>query len=296
MTAMPRLLPAALAALAAALVLPTAAQARPAPAADARLQVVQHNTDHVPEAWDFVLEQVEASEPELVTVQEVCRPWAEALAADKPGWTLAYHPRKRHHGNSKNPGCHGDWIGELVIATTAANRRTLVVDYPNNNADGVEKFGMACVETRTEGVPVLGCSTHLSAFPTSGGRGTQPERGPQVQSVVDTTSPYRAAGWSVVVGGDLNMTSAADNPKQAPDMDLVLGPQVGGVGDFYDGAQHDCGCRLTEPTTDKGNRIDYVLWSSGRTPFAGAATTERLDSPAGHHLLRSRGVLTRKGQ
>lgn len=274
------------------------ASAAPAPgrgdeAAAAQLRVIQHNTDHVPQAWDFVVAQVEEFEPELVAVQEVCRPWFEALREAHPNWTFAYHPRKRHFGNSRNPGCQGDYIGELVIHTKAANRPTMTPDYPNNNADGIEKFGMACVEFRHKGVPTLGCSTHLSAYPTSGGRGTQPERGPQAQAIMGHTAPYRAAGWAVVLGGDLNMTSAADNPNQTPHMNILLGTEVGGGGDFYDAAQHECGCRLTEPTTDKGRRIDYVLWSSGRTPFHGSATMERRDSPAGHHLLRSVGTLSR---
>lgn len=266
---------------------------RGAAASAATLRVIQHNTDHVPAAWDFVVAQVEEFEPELVAVQEVCRPWFEELRAKHPSWTFAYHPRKRHFGNSKNPGCHGDWIGELVIHTRAANRPTLVVDYPNNNADGVERFGMACVEFRQEGIETLGCSTHLSAYPTSGGRGTQPERGPQVQAIVDHTASYRATGWAVVVAGDLNMTSKDDNPAHAPNMNLLLGPRVGGTGSFYDASQHECGCRLTRPTTDKNQRIDYVLWSAARTPFPGTAVMERLDSPAGHHLLRSEGVLSR---
>ncbi|WP_404384353.1 endonuclease/exonuclease/phosphatase family protein [Knoellia locipacati] len=283
-------------------VLSTSATARPlgvpgpergATAAAAELRVVQHNTDHVPAAWDVVVQEVEEQRPDLVTVQEVCRPWFEELRSEHPGWTFAYHPRKRHFGNSRNPGCGGDFIGELVIHTGAANRPTLTPDYPNNNADGVEKFGIACVEFRRTGIPTLGCSTHLSAFPTSGGRGTQPEREPQVRAIVDLTAPYRERGWAVVVGGDLNMTSSPDNPNQSPVMDLVLGPAVGGIGDFYDGAQHDCACRLTDPTTDKGNRIDYVLWSSGRTPFPGSASTDTVDTPAGHHLLRSVGTLAR---
>lgn len=262
-------------------------------ASAAELRVIQHNTDHVPAAWNFVMDQVDEFEPQLVAVQEVCRPWFQELQAEHPNWTFAYHPRKLHFGNSNNPGCGGDWIGELVIYTGAANRPTMVPDYSNNNADGVEKFGMACVEFRQEGIPTLGCSTHLSAYPTSGGRGTQPERGPQVQSIMDETAPYRDAGWAVVIGGDFNMTSAADNPKQTPHMNLLMGPDVGGTGDFYDGAQHECGCRLTKPTTDKNQRIDYVFWSAGRTPFPGAAGMERIDSPAGHHLLRSVGTLSR---
>lgn len=281
-------------------VVPTATAASPetgpgrgADASAAELRVIQHNTDHVPAAWDFVVDQIDAFEPQLVAVQEVCRPWFEELQAEHPNWTFAYHPRKLHLGNSNNPGCGGDWIGELVIYTDAANRPTMTPDYPNNNADGVEKFGMACVEFRREGIPTLGCSTHLSAYPTSGGRDTQPERGPQVQAVLDHTESYRADGWAVVVAGDLNMTSATDNPKNTPIMNLALGPEVGGSGPFYDAAQHDCACRLTVPTTDKNQRIDYVLWSAGRTPFPGAAGMERLDSPAGHHLLRSVGTLTR---
>lgn len=280
--------------------LSTSALASPAPdggqgeaASAAQLRVIQHNTDHVPAAWDFVVGQIDEFQPQLVAVQEVCRPWFEALQADHPNWTFAYHPRKLHFGNSKNPGCGGDWIGELVIYTGAANRPTMTPDYSNNNADGGEKFGMACVEFRQRGIPTLGCSTHLSAYPTSGGRGTQPERGPQVQSIMDHTAPYRDAGWAVVIGGDFNMTSAADNPKQTPDMNLLMGPAVGGTGDFYDGSQHECDCRLTKPTTDKNQRIDYVFWAAGRTPFPGAARMERLDSPAGHHLLRSIGMLAR---
>jgi len=248
----------------------------------------------VPAAWDFVAAQVDEFEPQLVAVQEVCRPWFEQLREEHPSWTFAYHPRKRHFGNSNNPGCSGDWIGELVIYTGSANRPTMQPDYPNNNADGVEKFGMACVEFRQEGVPTLGCSTHLSAHPTSGGRGTQPERGPQVQAIMDHTQPYREAGWAVVVAGDLNMTSAADNPKNTAIMNLILGSHVGGTGGFYDAVQHDCACRLTTPTTDKNQRIDYILWSDNRTAWSGAAAMERFDSPAGHHLLRSIGTLSRR--
>lgn len=75
---------------------------------------------------------------------------------------------------------------------------------------------MACVELRQEGVPTLGCSTHLSADPTSGGRANQPERGPQVQAIMDHTQRYREAGRAVVVAGDFNMTSAANNPRTRP--------------------------------------------------------------------------------
>lgn len=279
----------------------TAGQASAAPGPDVPgredsavpLEVVQHNTDHVPAAWQFALDHVEATEPDLVTVQEVCRPWFEALQEAQPTWTMAFHPRKRHFGNSKNPGCYGDWIGEVVIYTGAPDRVTLTPDYPNNNPDGAERFGIACVEFQQRGIPTLGCSTHLSAFPTSGGRGTQPEREPQVQAIMDLTAPYRDAGWAVVLGGDLNMTSAPDNPKQAPVMDLLLGAEVGGTGAFYDASQHVSGDRLTRPTTDKGNRIDYVLFADTRTPWRTTTTMEYANSPAGHHLLHATGKLYR---
>lgn len=77
-------------------------------------------------------------------------------------------------------------------------------------------------------------------------------------------------------------------------MNLVLGPEVGGSGAFYDAAQHDCACRLTTPTTDQNLRIDYVFWAVNRTASSGTATMERLDSPAGHHLLRSIGTFSRR--
>jgi endonuclease/exonuclease/phosphatase family metal-dependent hydrolase len=255
--------------------------------------VIQHNTDHVPAAWDFALERIRATEPDLVMLQEVCRPWFEQLRAAEPEWTMAFHPRKRHYGNSRNPGCHGDFIGEAVIYTGAPGRPTMTPDYPNNNAEGVEKFGMACVEFRHRGIPTLGCSTHLSAYPTSGGRGTQPERGPQVQDIMDRTAPYREAGWAVVLGGDLNMTSKDDNPNHTPHMNLLMGPQVGGSGAFYDASQHLCSCRLTKPTTDKGNRIDYIFFAATRTPWTSRTTMTYADSPAGHHLLEATAPLYR---
>lgn len=273
------------------------ASAAPGPnghdASAAPIRVIQHNTDHVPEAWEFALEHVESSRPELVTVQEVCLPWFKELQNAKPEWTMAFHPRKRHFGNSGNPGCHGDWIGEAVVYTGAPGRTTMTPDYPNNNADGVEKFGMACVAFRHRGIPTLGCSTHLSAYPTSGGSGTQPERGPQVQSIMDHTAPYRDAGWAVILGGDFNMTSAADNVNHAFDMNLLMGPKVGGSGSFYDASQHLCACRLTKPTTDKNRRIDYVFFADTRMPWTTTTTMSYADSPAGHHLLEATGALYR---
>lgn len=257
------------------------------------IRVIQHNTDHVPEAWDFALAHVDRSKPDLVMIQEVCRPWFEELRAAEPGWSMAFHPRKQHFGNSRNPGCLGDFIGEAVIYTGAANRPTMTPDFPNNNDGGVEKFGMACVELVHRGIPTLGCSTHLSAYPTSGGRGTQPERGPQVQAILDVSAPYREAGYAVIVGGDFNMTSQPDNPKQSPIMDAFFGPAVGGSGVFYDATQHQCECRLTRPTTDKGNRIDYVFFDGSRTPWTTPMTTSHVDSPAGHHLLDTTGLLHR---
>lgn len=258
----------------------------------APIRVIQHNTDHVPEAWQFALERIESADPDVVMIQEVCLPWFTELQDAKPEWTMAFHPRKRHYGNSRNPGCHGDFIGEAVIYTGAPGRVTLTPDYPNNNADGLEKFGMACVEFQHRGVPTLGCSTHLSAYPTSGGRGTQPERDAQVQSIMDHTAPYREAGWAVVLGGDFNMTSQADNANQAPDMNLLMGPEVGGTGAFYDASQHVCECRLTQP--DSNRRIDYVFFDGGRTPWTSPTTITYADSPAGHHLLEATAPLYRE--
>ncbi|MFW6597327.1 endonuclease/exonuclease/phosphatase family protein [Propionibacteriaceae bacterium Y2011] len=257
----------------------------------APIRVIQHNTDHVPEAWDFLLQHIEEFQPDLVAVQEVCLPWFTELQRSKPNWTMAFHPRKRHFGGKNNPGCYGDFIGEAVIHTRAPNGPTLVVDYPNNNADGVEKFGMACVEFRQRGIPTLGCSTHLSAYPTSGGRGTQPERAPQVGSIMDHTAPYREANWAVIVGGDFNLTSEPGNEEHAADMNLIMGPAVGGNGAFHDVSQLERTRRLTKPTTDKNRRIDYVFMSANRTPWGTAATMEYADSPAGHHLLRARSTL-----
>lgn len=261
-------------------------------ASAAPIRVIQHNTDHVPEAWQFAVQQIEEHQPELATIQEVCRPWFDALQETHPQWTMAYHARKKHNGNSNNPGCHGDDIGEAVIYTRAPGRPTTVIDYPNNNADGVEKFGLACIEFSHRGIPTLGCSTHLSAYPTSGGRGTQPERGPQVAAIMAHTAPYRAAGWAVIVGGDLNMGSS--NDKHAADLNQILGPEVGGTGEFYDASQLELGIRQTRPTTDKGNRIDYVLFAGSRTPWGTAGVTMSYeDSPAGHHLLTADAVLLR---
>lgn len=239
------------------------------------------------------MDHIDQSPPTLVMLQEVCRPWFEELRAAQPGWTMAYHPRKQHFGNSKNPGCHGDFIGEAVIYTGAANRATMTPDYPNNNADGVEKFGMACVEFVHRGIPTLGCSTHLSAYPTSGGRGTQPERGPQIQAILDETASFRDAGHAVIVGGDFNMTSLPDNAEQAPVMDTFFGPAVGGTGAFYDASQHICECRKTGPTTDSARRIDYIFFDGARTPWTSPTTIRYADSPAGHHLLEANGLLYR---
>lgn len=277
----------------AAAAVPDSEHGRGSAASAAPLRTIQHNTDHVPAAWDFVWQQVDRARPELVTVQEVCEPWFTALQQARPEWTMAFHPRKRHFGGTNNPGCHGDHIGEAVIYTGAPGRRPVVIDYPNNNADGVEKFGMACVEFSHRGIPTLGCSTHLSAYPTSGGRGTQPERGPQVAAIMAHTAPYRAAHWAVVVGGDLNLTSQADNENQAADMNLILGSAVGGTGAFHDASQLELGRRLTRPTTDSNRRIDYVLVSETRTPWGSPATMSYADSPAGHHLLIATANLLR---
>ena len=72
--------------------------------------------------------------------------------------------------------------------------------------------------------------------------------------------------------------------------------EVGGTGEFYDASQLELGMRQTRPTTDKGNRIDYVFVANTRTPWATEDVTMSYeDSPAGHHLLMTDAVLLRTG-
>ena len=66
-------------------------------ASAAPIRVIQHNTDHVPEAWQFAVQQIEEHQPELASIQEVCRPWFDALRLEQlPGRVSIHHEAVDH--------------------------------------------------------------------------------------------------------------------------------------------------------------------------------------------------------
>lgn len=261
-----------------------------ADAADAtRIKVVQHNTDQQEARWTRVLGKGDTSD--LLLVQEVCQKWVEDARANPAyaGWTFSFHRQKRTTTANATTVCPTSadgttWKGPVAVHTGAgsASRQSKLLD----KSDG-QRFGMACVLFTHGGRKVHGCATHLQVYNDK----DLADRTRQTAAIKRITTPWIVErGHSVVLGGDFNMT-----PTRRP-MSSIYQPN--GNGRFVEGHQLATkkGARTGEPTVfDKDGtgerKIDYVFFSSNRTPLRSGGTLSVTPVNGGHGILTATATI-----
>ncbi|MFC7486769.1 endonuclease/exonuclease/phosphatase family protein [Knoellia sp. CPCC 206453] len=270
--------------------LPAAMQATAAPledgaaaAAGNTIKVVQHNTDQIEARWTRVLGKGDSND--LLLAEEVCQKWVEDARANPAyaGWKFSFHRQKRTTTDNALNVCPASadgstWKGPVAVYTGTGASTTQ--DKLLDKSDG-QRFGMACVTFTHAGRKVHGCATHLQVYHDK----DLADRTRQTAAIKRITTPWiQEKGHSVIVGGDFNMT-----PSRSPMSNVY---QTRGSGRFIEANQLRTGsdARAGEPTVfdedGTGQRkIDYVFFSSNRTPLGSGGTLTVTPINEAHGIL-----------
>lgn len=259
------------------------AQDRTAPVAAAkRLVVVQQNTDESRTAFRAAIARARAAKADVITLQEVCKPWVKGLAK-KNGWTVSYAGVRTDKCKVKGK-THSK--GVVTIVTQRGQTKSSVP----LTLDNGRKPKLACVSFTFKGAPAHACSTHLvaNAQYVSGESPDNPahvaaakarakeRRLAQATEVANATNAWRSAKQLVVVGGDFNTT-----PKTPPMAPLYA--------TFREAHQIATGTTAKGgvSTVGKGSRkIDYLFFSKNKVKKGKRGTLQVKDvAGAGHHTM-----------
>lgn len=268
--------------------LPAAMQATAAPvgaeaaaAAGNTIKVVQHNTDQIEARWIRVLGKGDSND--LLLAEEVCQKWVEDARVAHAGWKFSFHRQKRTTEDNALNVCPASadgstWKGPVAVYT--GDGASTTQDKLLDKSDG-QRFGMACVTFTHAGRKVHGCATHLQVYHDK----NLADRTRQTAAIKRITTPWiQQKGHSVIVGGDFNMT-----PTRSPMSSLY---QSRGSGRFIEANQlkTGSGARAGDPTVfnkaGEGQRkIDYVFFSSNRTPLGSGGTLTVTPIDEAHGIL-----------
>lgn len=253
----------------------TTTAASAAEAAPVKLRIVQHNTDQRDYRWNKVIALAESGNWDAVLAQEVCSGWQAALKDKHKDWTIVYRTQQ------KKSDCPGGSKGNVAIHPGPGSTFKKLL-----KAKGEDKqFSLVCVAFTKAARKVHACSTHFTVY----AKNPADVRLRQAQRVKDITAPWIRKGHAVVVAGDLNTapTAAALNP-------IYQFPAGRSTGNFVEAAQLKSkkGERVGGNTV-KGRKIDYVFFSTNRTPLSAGGTLELIptktdaDEKQPHKILKA---------
>lgn len=254
-------------------------------AAAKRLVAVQQNTDESRTAFRAALARARAAKADVITLQEVCKPWVKGLAK-RNGWTVSYAEVRADKCKSKGK-THSK--GVVTIVTQRGQKKSSVSLTPDNG----RKPKLACVSFAFKGAPAHACSTHLvaNAQYVNGEDPKNPAhkaaakaRAKAVRLAQGTEVELATRAWTdakqlVVVGGDFNTKPGAD-------------PMTPLYAKFREAHQIAAGTttRGGVSTVEKGKRkIDYLFVAKNRVKSGKRGTFSVTDvKGAGHHTLIAR--------
>lgn len=232
----------------------TAAAATAAEAAPVKLRIVQHNTDQKDYRWNQVVAMAESGNWDAVTAQEVCSGWQAALKAKHPDWTIVYRTQQ------KKSDCAGGAKGNVAIHPGPGSTSKNLFKVAGED----KQFSIVCVAFTKASRKVHACSTHFTVY----AKNPADVRLRQAQRVKEITGKWIRKGHAVVVAGDLNTTpsAAALNP-------IYQFPAGRSSGSFVEAAQlKSKTAKRVGGDTVEGRKIDYVFFSTNRTPLSAGGT------------------------
>lgn len=238
----------------------TAAPASAAEAAPVKLRIVQHNTDQRDYRWNKVVAMAESGNWDAVTAQEVCSGWYEALKAKHPDWTIVYRTQQ------KKSDCPGGAKGNVAIHPGPGSTSKNLFKVAGED----KQFSIVCVAFTKATRKVHACSTHFTVY----AKNPADVRLRQAQRVKEITGKWIRKGHAVVVAGDLNTSpsAAALNP-------IYQFPAGRSTGNFVEAAQlKSKTAQRVGGNTVKGRKIDYVFFSTNRTPLSAGGSLELIST------------------
>jgi len=204
---------------------------------------------------------------------------------------VSFHRQKITHRKTKEKPnqrlCDGDskWKGVVAIHSGAGKASAQEFSFygAGQSPDPDQDFGMACVKFTKGGTDVHGCATHLQVY----GDDDMSDRTHQTGRIKQITDPWIAKGDSAIVGGDFNA-----KPDSAPMTNMY---QPGGAGAFVEAAQLKSGkAARTGPNTVGGRKIDYIFFSSNKTPLKSGGQLVQVDTrpnKPSHMMLKATASL-----
>jgi|GEM_PF-3885480 len=266
-----------------------------------RFEVLTHNigggaeNDGGPAGISYTLSRIEATNPDVVMLEEVCYAQYEAFVQKFPGWTVLYAPMTQNVGGTK---CGGTPKGQLLASPRAMTEE---IRQDLGDPDGDKHFTLLCgaVPIPDTARKVLSCVTHLRAEGNDAAA-ADAARKRQVWRIANLLNPRAGAGQAVVLAGDLNAS-----PGKATLDDLYRLTRFGNYngGRFDEADQTDpqreqyagreevrCAadaCRSGEGTMSSNNaKLDHVFFSHNRIAGEIGATPEG-SGGSGHKLYRA---------
>lgn len=225
--------------------------------------------------------------PELVTLNEACRPQIDAIVRrlDRAGY-----PMQARFATARpdEPLCedHSDFGNAILTRAPITNGRGDPIVFPLPRPDGAEVRTLLCVQTVLGRASIEACSVHLTNV-----AGKQADQAGEVARVVDG---FDDDGMPVVLAGDFNATPA----------DPALNPLYGlggGTGRFREVDDTDSRyfsldcralarreCRSGEPSFGPV-KIDYIFLSKRFTDVEGGVVAT---AGSDHEMLRGSAVLS----
>ena len=202
--------------------------------------------DEVVALVDNLTELIRTRQPDLVSLNEVCKSQADGLELALGEQYVLYASLGWWPAVSK-PACGGSFGRAVMVRRDLAQGgEGFAVQFPVEVDEAIRPF--VCFEITPRSA--LFCTAHL----TSGSRADRDlERARQVQTIHEVFEPYNHDDWDIILAGDLNMRPQDDN-----------------LDSIYDGRRYRDGqgiyreadpryLRVKEATHDGGAPIDYIF-------------------------------------
>jgi endonuclease/exonuclease/phosphatase family metal-dependent hydrolase len=196
---------------------------------------------------DNLTDLVHDRQPDLVSLNEVCKSQADGLRESLAGEyqvyaSLAWWPAVQ------KPACGGEFGRAILVRDELTkDSKAFAKQLPVDEERDLAKRPIVCLAM--EPLRTLFCSTHLTAGSSDA---VDQERALQVEKIHATFAPYNARDWNIILGADMNM-----RPND-PNLDSIYEPSYGdGAYGIYREAHPD---RTTkEETHQSGAPIDYIF-------------------------------------
>ncbi|MGW6500253.1 endonuclease/exonuclease/phosphatase family protein [Nonomuraea angiospora] len=199
---------------------------------------------------DVVFRKIQEQQPDVVTLQESCRPQVERLQEllNNAGYGMRSHFSPRFFPED---GCGNS---SLLNVGNAVFVRGDIRDTDDYSLAFGRTIGCVTVDF---GLETRVCTIH--------GSPTDSDAAEEVKRIATTMFPASIRRMPLIIAGDFNISPTV--PAENPAMKLMYAPEAGGTGDYWEVDQipddcPDCPPRMGGAPTHHEDKIDYIFVSA----------------------------------